>query len=86
MYAEWMIVISNSLLSSLIKAIAMEVLADDEEYEEILEDMREECCKFGMLIYFSRLGKTTCCLAEKMILSLKLLVYLILTRLCLVLG
>jgi splicing factor U2AF subunit len=28
----------------------MEVLADDEEYEEILEDMREECCKFGMFI------------------------------------
>ncbi|KAF9672327.1 hypothetical protein SADUNF_Sadunf11G0029800 [Salix dunnii] len=34
----------------LTEAIAMEVLADDEEYEEILEDMREECCKFGTLI------------------------------------
>ena len=47
----------------------MEVLADDEEYEEILEDMREECCKFGMhimmKIYLCRLGQTICCLAEK---------------------
>ncbi|KAJ6707042.1 U2 SNRNP AUXILIARY FACTOR LARGE SUBUNIT [Salix viminalis] len=34
----------------LTEAITMEVLADDEEYEEILEDMREECCKFGTLI------------------------------------
>ncbi|KAG6778727.1 hypothetical protein POTOM_015071 [Populus tomentosa] len=30
------------------EAITMEVLADDEEYEEILEDMREECCKFAL--------------------------------------
>ncbi|CAK7350619.1 unnamed protein product [Dovyalis caffra] len=34
----------------LTEAITMEVLADDEEYEEILEDMRDECCKFGTLI------------------------------------
>ncbi|KAG6754847.1 hypothetical protein POTOM_040645 [Populus tomentosa] len=41
---------SPSKVLCLTEAIAMEVLADDEEYEEILEDMREECCKFGTLI------------------------------------
>ncbi|KAJ6979061.1 hypothetical protein NC653_027273 [Populus alba x Populus x berolinensis] len=41
---------SPSKILCLTEAIAMEVLADDEEYEEILEDMREECCKFGTLI------------------------------------
>lgn len=35
----------------MIKAITADVLADDEEYEEILEDMREECSKYGMQIY-----------------------------------
>lgn len=30
------------------KAITADTLRDDEEYEEILEDMREECSKFGM--------------------------------------
>ncbi|XP_011013810.1 PREDICTED: splicing factor U2af large subunit A-like isoform X2 [Populus euphratica] len=41
---------SPSKVLCLTEAIAMEVLADDVEYEEILEDMREECCKFGTLI------------------------------------
>lgn len=31
----------------LTQAITADVLVDDEEYEEILEDMREECGKFG---------------------------------------
>lgn len=32
----------------MIKAITADALVDNEEYEEILEDMREECSKYGM--------------------------------------
>ncbi|KAJ4850780.1 hypothetical protein Tsubulata_013831 [Turnera subulata] len=35
----------------LTEAITSDVLGDDEEYEEILEDMREECGKFGTRIH-----------------------------------
>ncbi|XP_054801658.1 splicing factor U2af large subunit B-like isoform X2 [Prosopis cineraria] len=34
----------------LTEAITADQLRDDGEYEEILEDMRDECCKFGTLI------------------------------------
>ncbi|XP_028775578.1 splicing factor U2af large subunit B [Neltuma alba] len=34
----------------LTKAVTADQLRDNEEYEEILEDMRDECCKFGTLI------------------------------------
>ncbi|GAY34464.1 hypothetical protein CUMW_011590 [Citrus unshiu] len=34
----------------LTEAITADALADDEEYEEILEDMREECGKYGTLV------------------------------------
>ncbi|XP_031250814.1 splicing factor U2af large subunit B-like isoform X6 [Pistacia vera] len=34
----------------LTEAITADVLADDEEYEEVLEDMREECSKYGTLV------------------------------------
>ncbi|XP_044496918.1 splicing factor U2af large subunit A-like isoform X2 [Mangifera indica] len=34
----------------LTEAITADVLMDDEEYEEILEDMREECSKYGTLV------------------------------------
>ncbi|KAK4858215.1 hypothetical protein QYF36_012868 [Acer negundo] len=34
----------------LTEAITADVLADDQEYEEILEDMRDECSKFGTLV------------------------------------
>ncbi|KAK4271521.1 hypothetical protein QN277_020207 [Acacia crassicarpa] len=34
----------------LTEAITADQLQDDEEYGEILEDMRDECCKFGTLI------------------------------------
>ncbi|GAV74428.1 RRM_1 domain-containing protein/RRM_5 domain-containing protein/RRM_6 domain-containing protein [Cephalotus follicularis] len=34
----------------LVEAITADLLRDDEEYEEILEDMREECSKFGTLV------------------------------------
>ncbi|XP_021902214.1 splicing factor U2af large subunit B-like isoform X2 [Carica papaya] len=34
----------------LTEAITADTLRDDEEYEEILEDMREECSKFGTLL------------------------------------
>lgn len=30
------------------KAITADQLGDDEEYEEILEDMKDECSKFGI--------------------------------------
>ncbi|KAF1882455.1 hypothetical protein Lal_00039103 [Lupinus albus] len=34
----------------LTEAITTEQLSNDEEYDEILEDMRDECCKFGTLM------------------------------------
>ncbi|KAJ1381908.1 U2 snRNP auxilliary factor, large subunit, splicing factor [Sesbania bispinosa] len=34
----------------LTEAITTDQLLDNEEYEEILEDMRDECCKFGTLM------------------------------------
>ncbi|KAJ7968539.1 U2 snRNP auxiliary factor large subunit [Quillaja saponaria] len=34
----------------LTEAITVDELRDDEEYEEILEDMRDECSKFGALV------------------------------------
>lgn len=33
-----------------LKAITTDELMDNEEYEEIVEDMRDECGKFGMLV------------------------------------
>lgn len=40
----------------MIKAVTVDQLNDDQEYEEILEDMRDECSKFGMCVdYFSNL-------------------------------
>lgn len=32
------------------KAISADQLKDDEEYQEIVEDMREECGKFGIYV------------------------------------
>lgn len=34
----------------MMKAISVDQLSDDQEYEEILEDMQDECSKFGMHI------------------------------------
>lgn len=34
----------------MIKAVTVDDLCDDHEFEEIAEDMRDECSKFGMLI------------------------------------
>ena len=31
----------------LLNMVMPEELVDDEDYEEILEDIREECCKYG---------------------------------------
>lgn len=31
----------------LLNMVVPEELVDDEDYEEILEDVREECCKYG---------------------------------------
>lgn len=33
----------------LLNMVMPEELVDDEDYEEILEDIREECCKYGSL-------------------------------------
>lgn len=32
----------------MMKAISVDQLSNDQEYEEILEDMQDECSKFGM--------------------------------------
>ena len=42
---------SLGTLFCFMQAISADQLKDDEEYEEILEDMRDECGKFGIYIY-----------------------------------
>lgn len=41
---------SHNVCFHLMKAITDDQLRDDEEYEEILEDMKDECSKFGTLM------------------------------------
>ncbi|KAK7327907.1 hypothetical protein VNO77_22000 [Canavalia gladiata] len=41
---------SPTKILCLTEAVSTDQLVDNEEYEEILEDMREECCKFGTLM------------------------------------
>lgn len=39
-------------------AVSADELKDDEDYEEILDDMRQECSKFGNFGFFSPLYRS----------------------------
>lgn len=47
---DWPLLVFDftSIICFSLKAITTEQLMDNGEYDEILEDMRDECCKFGM--------------------------------------
>ena len=40
------------IFHTIVKVVTVDELRNDNEYEEILEDMREECGKFGKLIQY----------------------------------
>ena len=39
------------------RAVTMEELTNDEEYTDILEDMKEECGRFGQVLQARRSGR-----------------------------